>query len=126
MQGCRRLKVLVGVTLTVWAIGCASSGREQASKSGPSPSFGLTYVPQQSEPPVESTADSGQSATGKIASGTPQSRAVKTANLDSPDDDLAGSKGHKLINWMANRDKEAPRKPLPLASSAPVASDDEQ
>lgn len=136
MQRCRRSKLLVGATLTVLTIGCASSGREQASRSGPSPSFGLNYVPQQTEPPteplVESAADSGNSTavkngSRKTGAKTPDSQAVVTANLDEPAGDPSGNKGNRLMNWMANREKEpAPRKPLPLTSSSPVASDDEQ
>jgi hypothetical protein len=127
MQGCRRSKLLFVAMLAQLIIGCASSGREQATRSGgPSPSFGLNYVPQQSEPPVESDTDSGKPAARKTASRKSESGKVTQASLEVPADDPSGNKGNKLINWMANRDKEAPRKPLPLSSSSPVASDDEQ
>jgi hypothetical protein len=123
MQGSERSKLLVGAMLALLTGGCATSGREQSSRSaGPSPSFGLNYVPQQTEPPVESVAESGKSKSRTVATPKPA-----TADLDSPTDDPSGKNGIKLVNWMSNRDKEpAPRKPLPLSSSTPVASDDER
>jgi hypothetical protein len=123
MQGCRTSKLLVGATLVLLTGGCATAGREQSSRNGgPSPSFGLNYVPQQSEPPVESVAESGKSK-----SGTAAAPKHETVDLDAPPDDASGKNGIKLVNWMSNRDKEpAPRKPLPLSSSSPVASDDER
>jgi len=123
MQGCKRSKLLVGAMFVLLTGGCATSGREQSTRNGgPSPSFGLTYVPQQSEPPVESVAESGKS---KPRTGTTPQR--ETVDLDAPPDDESGKNGIKLVNWMSNRDKEpAPRKPLPLSSSSPVASDEER
>jgi hypothetical protein len=124
MQGCRRSKLLVGAMLVLLTGGCATSGREQSSRNGgPSPSFGLTYVPQQSEPPVESVAESGKSKPPRTVA-TPRR---ETVDLDAPDEDASSKNGIELVNWISNRKKEpAPRKPLPLSSSSPVASDDER
>ena len=123
MQGCRRVTLLAGAMLAVLAGGCLSSGREQSSRSGgPSPSFGLNYVPQQSEPPLESTAD-GQTST----SGTAASRKNAIADLDAPVADPSSNKSIKLANWLATREKQPPqRKPLPLSARAPDAADDER
>jgi hypothetical protein len=108
--------------LVLFTGGCLSSGREQSSRSGgPSPSFGLNYVPKQAEPPVESVTDNGKSTTRNVASSKPA-----IADLDGATGDPSGKTGNKLVSWMANREKEpAPRK-LPLSSRSDVATDNDQ
>jgi hypothetical protein len=130
MQG--RMLLLVGAILGLSTSGCLSSGREQSSRTGgPSPSFGLNYVPQQSEPAPEGVADDGKStsradASRTVASRTGASRKPATADLDAATGEPSG-KSIKLVNWLSNREKEqAPRKPLPLSASTAVAPDDEQ
>jgi hypothetical protein len=110
--------LLVGAMLATLAGGCLLSGREQSSRSGgPSPSFGLNYVPQQSEPPLEGTADGPKTST----------RINTTANLDTPAGDTSSKPDNKLVNWLVSRDKGQPeRKPLPISARAPEATDDEQ
>jgi len=125
MQDCRRSILLVGAMLALLMGGCLSSGRNQSSRSGGPSSFGLDYVPKQSEPPVESVADSDKPASRAVTAPKP-----KIANLDGDTADssslTSGKNGNKLVSWMANRDKEpAPRK-LPLSSRTDPAPEDEQ
>jgi hypothetical protein len=105
--------------------GCLSSGRDQSSASGGPSSFGMNYVPKQSEPPVEGVADSGKSTSSTVSAPKP-----KVADLDGDTGDTSsltsGKNGNKLVSWMANRDKEPAPKKLPITSRSDVAADDEQ
>ena len=106
MQGCRRSKLLLAAMLAMLTYGCQSSGRQQSTRSGgPSPSFGLNYVPRQSEPPVESVAKGGNSTSRTVESRTPA-----TADLDDPAGGPGDKNGIKLVSWMSGREK-APAEP---------------
>jgi hypothetical protein len=118
MQVCRLSKVL-GISFAMLAHGCLSSGGPLASRSaGPSPSFGLNYVPRHSETSAEGAASGAKTTT----------RIDATDDLDAPTGQPSGKTGNKLVNWIASRDKEPPeRKPLPLPlSSRAAATDDDQ
>jgi hypothetical protein len=105
---------LVATMLLCLLAGCQSSGRDQAGRTGkPTPSFGLDYVPRQSEPPVEATRSSAGS----------DIRQVSATDLDT--DAVPAKSSRKLTRWLPGSDKEPPpRKPLPLSESTAANIDD--
>jgi|SRR5579872_4070495 len=124
MNRCKSSIFLVAALPALLACGCLSSGRGQSSLSGgPSPSFGLNYVPRQSEPPVEGSSDGSNSTVNQTS---PPRIDATAANLD----DLAGDQtktGKKLVSWLPGQDKKpAERRPLPLSARSEVATDDER
>jgi hypothetical protein len=107
---------LTATMLLCLLAGCQSSGRDQAGRtSKPTPSFGLDYVPRQSEPPVEATRSSAGS----------DIRKVSATDLDTDAGAVPAKSSRKLTRWLPGSDKELPpRKPLPLSESTAANIDD--
>ncbi|HLJ10746.1 MAG TPA: hypothetical protein VKU82_06135 [Planctomycetaceae bacterium] len=113
MHGCRRFALPAGLALLALAAGCQTSPRGTASDGGPSRSFGLNYVPRQSEPPIEPSDDVA------TRGGTPIDD-----DLDAGDKSAAKTSG-SLTRMFSGRDKEpAQRKALPVSASSAHSDDD--
>jgi hypothetical protein len=122
MNECTKSIIPAAALLAMLAVGCMSSGREQSSRNGgPSPSFGLNYVPQQSEPPVEGLPGGSKSTVSQTS--LPR---IDATPVDL--DEVAGDRtktGNKLVSWLQDK-KSAERRPLPLSARSAVANDDER
>ena len=116
MQDNRRPWCAAGLLLAALAGGCQTFRHDGATAdSGPSRTFGLDYVPRQSEPPLDS-------ADTRTKSGS-RSSAVKTASLEEPADEESHKPSKSLARLLPGRDKEQPKsKPLPVSSRTPSAS----
>lgn len=105
-----------GAVLAALCGGCQTFSRDRSIGEGPSRSFGLNYVPRQSEPPI---ADAGRGV--KTAS---HERPAASAELDAPAAENAAKPAKSLARMMPGRDKRAPdRLPLPVTSRTEAASD---
>lgn len=105
MRSCKLSIVPAAVALMLITAGCQSSGHS-ASDSGPSRSFGLSYVPQQSEPPVDE-------------SGAGRNSATRLPEPDANDDEEEGKTGARLTRLLTGKDnKPAERKTLPLSAKS--------
>jgi hypothetical protein len=110
---------LSAVIMLLLLAGCQSAGRDQASRnSGPNKTFGLNYVPQQSEPPVEPAASVGKRA---------DLRQVAATDRDTDSRAASAKSSGKPSRWLPGGDKEpAPRKPLPLSDRSAASIDDDR
>jgi hypothetical protein len=103
--------------LAALAGGCQTFRHDGATAdSGPSRTFGLDYVPRQSEPPIESPDKRTKSGS--------RSSAVKAASLEEPADDESPKPSKSLARLLPGRDKEVPKsKPLPVSSRTASAEE---
>jgi hypothetical protein len=117
MQNNQRPWLVAGLLLLALSGGCQTFRRSRNNAdSGPSRSFGLDYVPPQSEPPVEG-ADAGAKAGSK-------SPAVQAASLEEPNDEGSAKPVSGLKRLLPGRDKDSPKsKPLPVSSRSASAED---
>jgi hypothetical protein len=108
--------VLTTTIVLCLVAGCQSGGRDQAARAGkPTPSFGLNYVPQQSEPPVENAHNGTRS----------DIRQVAATDLDTEAGAAPAKSSRKLTRWLPGGEKDAaPRRPLPLSERTAASVDD--
>ena len=114
MHGCRRFMLLAGLALLAPAAGCQSSPRSTATDGGPSRSFGLNYVPRQSEPPIEPSDDVAKRPGTAVDD-----------DLDATDKSSAKPSG-ALARMLTGKDKEsAQRRALPVSASSAHSDGDD-
>ena len=113
--------LLTGLWLAALASGCQTFRHDSASHgSGPSRSFGLDYVPRQSEPPIESTG-AGAKAGSRSSK---DSQKVTTASIEESADEDSPRKSNALARLLPVREKDPPQsKPLPVASRSSSATE---
>jgi len=96
--------------------GCQSMGARGSSASGPSPSFGLSYAPAQSEPPLEDAATGNKAA----------SRTQKSDGAVDPESDGAPATAKNRGRWQPGTDMDpGQRKALPVSARTAAAADDD-
>ena len=116
MQGQKIFTWLAGLGCLAVAGGCQTIGARGASATGPSPSFGLSYAPTQSEPPVEEAAADRESA----------SRTRNSEKAGDPEEDGAPAAAMNRSRWLPGSDKEPlQRKALPVSARTAAAADDD-
>ena len=106
-----------GLGLAVLAGGCQGGGRSATSGGGgPSPLFGQSYAPSQSEPPVENGGTKRKTA----------SRAAAADSFDDLDGGSAPATTRSRSRWLPGGDKAAaPGKSLPVSARTDATLDDE-
>jgi hypothetical protein len=107
----RKLEAAWAATaLAVVVAGCHSTGSETA---GGASSFGLNYVPRQSEPPLEADAQS------------PGLARNEPVDLEHEENAPNAKSGTLLTRLLPGREKEpSPRKALPVTARTSANSDD--
>ena len=116
VQGCKIFMWLAGLGWLAVTGGCQSLGGRGASASGVSPSFGQSYAPAQSEPPLEDAGAGRKSA----------SRSGKSEASAEPENDSTSATAKSRSRLLPGNDKEpGQRKALPVSARTDAAADDD-
>ena len=116
MQGCKVFMWLAALGWLALTAGCQTMGARGASGGGPSPSFGLSYAPPQSEPSLEDAGAGHKSA----------SRAEKSDAAGDPEDEGSSATAKSRSRWLPGNDKEpVQRKALPVSNRTDATTDED-